>query len=235
MQSCASRQGFSIRSREGDDGPRTPRISCGCGDDFLLGIDPLDPLCALSAADLKAVVSATLDGNLAEQVIANKLLASREPEVPSAATPNDPVVTQPDPHADFDVRMSRWLGGVALFFTAAWISFIVLTRTPIGAHIDDNSGRSPGGKVHDEIIGTSTQHDQFAAPVRHLILLALPFAASGALIFSRRMLKDGTSRPMFAPLWRQVGWWTLTIAVAGYLWFLFAEDLWLLLEKAGII
>ncbi|HWB04954.1 MAG TPA: hypothetical protein VG796_18135 [Verrucomicrobiales bacterium] len=186
-----------------------------------LEIDPQDPLCTLTDSELEEVVHAPLNANLTERVIARKLLAARKAGAQDApALPASTTAFNPDPHRKQDVRMARWLGGVAIIFTAVYLFFIaadpgyreqVMRESIQGTWKQDSSAKDRRGYVH---------HDAFAGGVRVPLLFLLPFAAGGALILSRRKLADDTVRPMFPGPWRVLGWVILIVAVAGLVWFM---------------
>jgi hypothetical protein len=190
-----------------------------------LEIDPLDPLCALSNAELEAIVEAPRDANLTEWVIARKLLASRAPGDDPARSGEDIASWTLDPHADSDARLARWLGAVVLGSFAAAVVLVTMTATEGFGLVSsaDAEAWSSGPS------GADTPHtiplDKFGAPLRELIPLGLPAASSLALIFSWRILSNGAWRWMFPNFWRQIGWWTFTITLAALLICLFAVAL----------
>ena len=183
-----------------------------------LTIDPQDPLCSLATDELAALAQGPVDANLAEQVIAGKLLAAPaastdESSPQPAAAPDTPPL---DPHAVADVRRGYWIGGLALVFP---LICLVLFAPSVWQFAS-----SPGEAVvwqtlhiHSTLASAAVDEDSFATPIRMFIVVLIPLAASGTLAFSRRQLRDGTSRPMFSRAWRITGGMTLVFVLAVYL------------------
>ena len=191
-----------------------------------LVIDPQDPLCTLSAAELRELLEAPLHANLTEQIIAAKVLTSRTGSGPdSLPLEKSTAGFVLDPHRDSDARLGRWLGGVAVCFTALYLFFVVLPAPEFVEYLMEEGlhgtwKRGSSANSHGYI-----DRDLFSGGVRVPLLCLLPFAASGALVFSRRKRADGTVRPMFTKAWRSVGWITLVVAAAGLFWILGGDEL----------
>jgi hypothetical protein len=198
-------------------------------------IDPLDPLCSLSTAELCELAEAPLDANLTEKVIAGKLLAARSdgtlpPPLPSTKSTAG---LRLDPHADNDARLGRWLGILTIFSLVAYLWFAILATPWVRDRINMEGvqGSLKRGAEQGRI---SLQRDSFAGGIRIPLFGILPSAASFALIYSRRKLADDSVRPMFARHWRIAGYSSFALAIAGFLWFIagptiagFFESLWL--------
>ena len=183
-----------------------------------LTVDPGDPLHSLTAAELAAIAVAPLDANLAEQVIAAQLLAARgiDPQDPSLRLPGPLSETATDPHLAADARTARWIGVLALAFPVTFLLLAApsaweLVRDPVTAMVDQSL------YVQAALIQASPEEDTFRTALRMFLGVLIPVAASGALIFSRRRLRDGSARPMFPRLWRRLGLLSLIFILAVYL------------------
>jgi hypothetical protein len=183
-------------------------------------IDPQDPLCALSIAELKDLVAAPLNANITEQIIAAKLLASRG-GVDSGPSSSAPVNTgfSLDPHQTTDARIGRWLGGITLFFTVIYLWFAILATPRVREWMVEKGVQEtrPAGALREG--RKAAHHDAFAGGVRIPLLGVLPSAAAFALVVSRRKRADDSIRPMFAAHWRYLGWCSIALALAGWVWF----------------
>jgi len=194
-------------------------------------IDPLDPLCALSNAELRAIVEAPLKTNITEWCLARKLLASRGPGEDKVRTPSEMAAWAQDEHAEADARLARWLGGtvVALFSVAVAVVILSLTDSfGMGAHFADQvQSRQADGD------GAASWEWRDPLEGAHTVLIPplLTVAASLALIFSWRLLGGGRWRWMFPGGWRNVGWWVLMIT-AGILALAYTALWWPVLSSA---
>ena len=182
-----------------------------------LTVDPNDPLHSLTTAELLALAGASLDANLAEQVIAEKLLAGRGDE-PLSSPDTAPAGKgiRNDPHLAADACRARWIGVLALIFP---VTCLLIAAPTLSQLFRDPVNTAVG---HAIFIQTALTHvppveDRFFTALRIFMGALIPVAASGALAFSRRKLRDGSSRPMFPQRWRRLGWTSLIFIIAVYL------------------
>lgn len=183
-----------------------------------LTVDPADPLYSLTTAELTAIAAAPLDANLAEQVIAEKLLAVRESEPPDDAlsVPAPVNETRTDPHLIVDARSARWIGVLALAFP---VSCLLLAAPSAWKPVRDpvNTAVDQALSVQTALLQTRPEEDSFLTALRMFMGVLIPVVASGTLVFSRRKLRDGTGRPMFPRLWRRIGLISLIFILTVYL------------------
>ena len=179
-----------------------------------LTVDPLDPLCALSNAELRHILDTPLRTNLTEWALARKLLTTRGPDEDRPRTVEEKADWAQDVYAAADIRLARWLGAVVL------ISFgvaVVLVSMGMGGAFElaeaEFSARTPVG----EQLSESRMYDRFAEPLKVLIPAVLCFASSLVLVFCWRLLPGGAWRWMFPPVWRSIGWWLLGLSAGGLL------------------
>jgi hypothetical protein len=217
MGAVGSTQGFTVFVNPAD----VEKLRAKLGE--TLEIDPHDPLCTLSAADLRELISAPLNANLTEQVIAAKLLAARGDGEPDPALSREPVATvSPDPHRDSDARTGRWLGGITLVFTILYLWAFLLATPWVRERLNIEGVQGTWQKGASGRHGT-VHRDQFSGGVRVPMVCTLPTVASGVLIFSRRKLAGGSVRPMFPHPWRALGWVSLFLSLMSILWFFIRE------------
>lgn len=179
-------------------------------------MDPMDPLCALSNAELRAIVEAPLKANITEWALARKLLASRGPGDDKVRTHSEMAAWAQDEHAEADARLARWLGGtvIALFSVAVAVGILSATDSfGMGDHLED---RMQTRQAYGDGAASQVWLDPLEGAHTVLIPPLLTVAASLALIFSWRLLGGGRWRWMFPGGWRNVGWWVLMIT-AGIL------------------
>lgn len=166
-----------------------------------LEIDPLDPLHTADRAELLAMTEGPLNGNLCEQIIAARILANLPPAPGMEMSSGSSAGT--DAYLAADHRMARWLGGMGLFFTAAYLVILLnglgFTRQPDSSHSSDAHAQ-PGLGRHVPFEG-----DKIANNVRPFLIMLIPLGTGAALILSIRQLRDGTSRRMFPVFWRMTG------------------------------
>ena len=184
-------------------------------------IDPMDPLCSLSTAELHELAGAPLNANLTEKVIAARLLSARTdgtlpPPLPSTKSTAG---FRLDPHADDDARLGRWLGTLTVFSLVAYLWFTILA-TPWVREWINKEGLQGSWKRGAEQGSVFLHRDTFAGGIRVPLFGILPSAASFALVCSRRKLGDNSVRPMFARHWRIAGFSSFVLAMAGFIWFL---------------
>ncbi len=175
-----------------------------------LEIDPMDPLHTAGRSELRAMEEGPLDGNLCEQIIASKILATLPPEAPV----DSPQAAADDAHLAADRRFARWLGGAGLLFTAIYLSVITNSLVFTGYlqyayPVYAGSGLNQTVHFYD---------DGIARNIRPLLLMIFPMGTGAALILSRRQLRDGSSRRMFPPFWRITGYllfWIPVLVMSG--------------------
>lgn len=177
--------------------------------------DPLDPLNTASDADLLAMTQGPLEGNLCEQIIAAKLLAGR-PEPDAVSLDDRPV----DIHLSSDHRVARWLGAVGLVFLVICFTIVFTGLEAALAGMEHSEASTPVGFEGGFQADVLSRHDQITNNLRPFILTVIPMAAGTALILSKRQLRNGTTRPMFPPLWRTIGFllfWMPVLLMGGFM------------------
>ncbi len=160
--------------------------------------DPLDPLHTAGRAELSAIAEGPIHGNLCEQVIARKILATLPPEEPRGG-PHDQLT---DSHLAADRVRARWLAAAGLGFTAIYLTILlngILLRT------NPDSEYASYFFSAGVMAAAWTDHDPIAGMIRPFLLTLVPMGTGAALFLSRRRLRNGTSRHMFPPFWRLMG------------------------------
>jgi len=201
--------GFSVRVKASDVPVLRAHLESS------MEADPLDPLNTASDAELLAMTQGPLEGNLCEQIIAAKLLAGR-PEPDAVKLEEGPV----DVHLSSDRRVARWLGAVGLIFLVICYCFVFTGFRAALAGLGKLKARSVLVLDSGFEAGIMIGNDAIAHNLRPFILTVIPMAAGTALILSKRQLRNGTTRPMFPPLWRTIGYflfWLPALLMGGFL------------------
>lgn len=184
-----------------------------------LTVDPHDPLCALSNAELHNILKTPLKGNLTEWALAEKLLATRGPEEDKVRTREEMDNWAQDGHAASDIRLARWLGTVVLasFGFGVVLAFLSATDGLIPGNGREGVFQVDFPDLEKERLSAPVIMDRFTHDLRVIIPLVLTLASSLVLTFSWRLLENDAWRWMFPGGWRAVGAWAMGCGLAGIL------------------
>jgi hypothetical protein len=177
-----------------------------------LTVDPQDPLCALSNAELRGILQAPLKANLTEWALAKKLLTTRGANEDRERTEEEKRDWALDPHAASDIRLARWLGIVVL---ASFGTGLALAAFAMSGGVDYEAAENALRRSMEQEYSTAVTPDRFSEPLKVLIPAVLTFVSSLVLTFSWRIFDNGAWRWMFPRGWRAVGIGALALTAAG--------------------